>query len=67
MKTGDIVKVAPELTGQNRWIDGEVINVRKNPFVGTEIAIKDHSGTIFFGPEIYFVSTTTQSYVRNSI
>jgi hypothetical protein len=61
MRTGDRVMVAPELTGQSRWIDGEVINVRKNPFVGTEIAIKDKTGTIFFGPEIYFSLTNSQS------
>ena len=54
MKKGEKAKANPTLTGLNSWIEGEVIDVRQNPFMGTEIAIKDPSGEIFFGPEIYF-------------
>jgi hypothetical protein len=54
MKTGEKVKVSPELTGLGEWIEGMVIKIRKNPFLGVEIAIKDSLGRIFFGEERYF-------------
>lgn len=54
MKTGEKVKVSPELTGLEEWIEGVIINVRKNPFLGLEIAIKDSFGRIFFGEKQYF-------------
>ena len=31
-----------------------IINIRKNPFLGLEIAIKDSLGRIFFGEKQYF-------------
>lgn len=54
MKTGEKVKVSPELTGLEEWIEGVIINIRKNPFLGLEIAIKDSLGRIFFGEKQYF-------------
>jgi hypothetical protein len=54
MKTGEKVKVSPELTGLEEWIEGVVINIRKNPFLGLEIAIKDNLGRIFFGEKQFF-------------
>lgn len=54
MKTGDKVKVSPDLTGLNEWIEGNVIDVEKNPFKGVVIAIKDMLGRIFFGEEKFF-------------
>ncbi len=53
-KIGDLVKVSPDLTQLKEWITGEIIKVRNNPFIGTEIAIKDSMGRIFFGEESYF-------------
>lgn len=55
MKTGDKAKVSPKLTGERDWIEGEVIDVEKNPFVGIVISIKDKLGRIFFGEEKYFL------------
>ena len=55
MKTGDKAKVSPDLTGENEWITGEVIDIEKNPFKGIVIAIKDKLGRIFFGEERYFM------------
>ncbi|MDR1883365.1 MAG: hypothetical protein LBR26_11385 [Prevotella sp.] len=55
MKTGDKAKVSPELTGLDVWVEGEVIDVEKNPFKGIVIAIKDKLGRIFFGEEKYFL------------
>jgi len=57
MKTGDIARVSPKLTGESEWVEGEVIDVEKNPFKGVVIAIKDKLGRIFFGEEMYFLPT----------
>ena len=54
MKKGDIAKVSPNLTGESQWIEGEVIDIEKNPFKGIVIAIKDSLGRIIFGEEKYF-------------
>ncbi len=55
MKTGDIAKVSPSLTGETQWIEGQVIDIETNPFKGVVIAIKDKLGRIFFGEEKYFL------------
>ncbi len=54
MKTGDKVKVSPDLTGLSEWVEGNVIDVEKNPFIGIVISIKDMLGRIFFGEEKFF-------------
>ncbi|TAF72961.1 MAG: hypothetical protein EAZ53_14325 [Bacteroidetes bacterium] len=54
MKTGDKACADPAITGLNHWIEGVIIKVRKNPFLGIEIAIKDSSGNIYFDAEKYF-------------
>ena len=48
-KVGDIVEMSPNLTLLKEWIKGKIIKVRQNPFMGTEIAIKDDLGRISFG------------------
>ena len=55
MKKGDKAKVSPKLTGEQEWIEGEVIDIEKNPFKGIVVAIKDKIGRIFFGEEQYFI------------
>lgn len=55
MKKGDKAKVSPKLTGENEWIEGEVIDIEQNPFIGIVVSIKDKLGRIFFGEEKYFV------------
>lgn len=54
MKTGEFAKVSPKLTGESDWVEGEVIDVEKNPFIGIIVSIKDKLGRIFFGEEKYF-------------
>lgn len=54
MKTGEKAKVSPELTGLEDWVEGMIIKIRKNPFLGIEVVIKDSFGRIFFGEEKYF-------------
>ncbi len=55
-KVGDLVKVSPDLTKLKNWVVGNIINIRENPFLGTEIAIKDKLGRIFFGEAVFFRS-----------
>ena len=54
MKTGDKAVVDPKITGLNYWVEGVVIKVRKNPFIGEEIALKDTLGNIYFDSAKYF-------------
>lgn len=68
MKTGDIAKVDPRLTGLNEWVEGTVIDVEQNPFKGIVIAIKDKLGRIFFGEQKYFIRidpATLHSHLAN--
>lgn len=51
MKTGDIAKASPRITGEADWIEGEVIDVEKNPFKGIVISIKDKLSKIFYREE----------------
>ncbi|MBR6031481.1 MAG: hypothetical protein IKP36_05905 [Bacteroidaceae bacterium] len=54
MSVGLRAKVSPVLTGLTEWIEGVVIKIRTNPFMGEEIAVQDKSGRIFFGEACYF-------------
>ena len=58
MKKGDKAKVDPRITGFKTWIEGVVIIIRKNPFIGNEIALKDKDGNIYFDAEKYFKPVT---------
>ena len=49
MRTGDKVLISPDLTHAKDWIQGEVIKVENNPFVGIVISAKTADGNIFFG------------------
>ena len=40
MKTGDKAIVDPKLTGLGYWVEGIIIKIRNNPFLGKEIALK---------------------------
>lgn len=50
------MKVSPQLTDLPDWIDGEVIDVEHNPFMGLIISIKDKLGRIFFGQSRFFIA-----------
>ena len=54
MKTGDKASVDPKITGLDYWVEGEIINIRNNPFLGKEVAIKDNKGNIYFDSVKYF-------------
>lgn len=46
----------PDLTGLQEKVAGKIIKIRQNPFLGTEIAIKDAEGRVFFGEERFFTA-----------
>lgn len=54
-KIGTIMKVSPDLTGLDSWVEGSVIDVEHNPFKGLVLAIKDKLNRIFFGEAKYFM------------
>ena len=54
---GDRMKVSPDLTGLDAWVQGEIIDVEHNPFTGLVLSIKDNLGRIFFGQSKYFSFT----------
>ena len=55
-KIGDRMKASPQLTAQPDWVEGEVIDVEQNPFLGLVISIKDKLGRIFFGQSRFFLA-----------
>ena len=56
MSKGQYAVVSPELTGLSESIKGEIINIRQNPFIGPEIAVRDETGRVFFGESKYFTA-----------
>lgn len=54
---GDRMKVSPDLTRLDGWVQGEIIDVEHNPFTGLVLSIKDNLGRIFFGQSKYFSFT----------
>lgn len=54
MSKGQLAWVSPELSGLAERVKGVIINIRNNPFLGEEIAVRDDSGRVFFGASNYF-------------
>ena len=54
MKLGDIVLISPEVTMLKEWVQGKVIEVEANPFVGTVISAQTPDGDIYFNKESLF-------------
>ena len=54
MKKGDNVLISPELTMKGEWIEGTVIEVEANPFVGTVISARTATGEVYFEKENLF-------------
>ena len=54
MSNNEKVLISPDLTHQEEWIIGTVIETEKNSFVGTVITAKTEEGDIFFGKEDQF-------------
>lgn len=55
-KKGDNVLISPEITGQIEWIEGTIIEIEKNPFVGIVLVVETNDGNVFFERECLFKS-----------
>ena len=53
-KKGDTVLISPEITHQIDWIEGTIIEVEDNPYVGTVIVAQTKDGDVFFERESLF-------------
>ena len=62
-KKGDTVLISPEITHQIDWIEGTIIEVEDNPYVGTVIVAQTKDGDVFFERECLFKNTKTKSAV----
>lgn len=58
MNVGQKAKVDPRITGLKQWIEGVVIRIRNNPFLGKEIIVQGDNGIIYFDQEQYFKSAS---------
>lgn len=58
MKVGDTAQIDPRITGLKNWIEGVIIKIRQNPFIGKELVVKDSNGVIHFDSEKYFKSVS---------
>ena len=54
MALGDKVYISPDVTHQSDWVEGKVIDVENNPFVGVVISAQTPDGNIFFDREYKF-------------
>ena len=48
MAQGDKVFISPDVTHQSNWIEGKIIEVENNPFVGTVISAQTSDGSVYF-------------------
>lgn len=54
MKIGDKVLVSPDVTHLTNWIEGNVIKIENNSFVGIVISAQTDDGDVFFSYEDRF-------------
>mgnify|MGYP000075462428 FL=1 len=58
MEIGDKVLISPDLTLMKVWLEGTVIEVENNPFVGIVISAETADKNEFFGLEDLFKAQT---------
>ncbi|WP_457272649.1 hypothetical protein [Pedobacter sp. UYEF25] len=54
MVIGEKAKVNPVLSGLSDWLEGVIIKIFKNPFLGEEVAVRDDKEQIYYGEKKYF-------------
>lgn len=54
MQIGDTVLISPQVTHKSDWVEGKVIDVENNSFVGIVISAETATGEIFFDKEYLF-------------
>ena len=53
-KKGDTVLISPEVTHQIDWIEGTIIEIEDNPYVGIVLFVQTKDGDVFFEREGIF-------------
>ena len=53
-KKGDTVLISPEVTHQIDWIEGTIIEIEDNPYVGIVLIVQTTDGDVFFERECLF-------------
>ncbi len=53
-KLGSRVLILPFVTHAPDWIEGKIIDIEANPFVGTVISAQTADGEIYFDKEYQF-------------
>ncbi len=53
-KKGDTVLISPEVTHQIDWIEGTIIEIENNPYVGIVLFVQTKDGDVFFERECLF-------------
>lgn len=59
-KIGNKVLISPDLTKLPDWVEGTVIEVENNTFVGIVISAETKDGDVFFGKEDLFKPITEE-------
>ena len=53
-KKGDTVLISPEVTHQIDWIEGTIIEIEDNPYVGIVLFVQTKDDDVFFERECLF-------------
>ena len=53
-KKGDTVLISPEVTHQIDWIEGTIIEIEDNTYVGIILFVQTKDGDVFFERECLF-------------
>lgn len=53
-KKGDTVLISPEVTHKIDWIEGTIIEIEENPYVGIVLFVQTKDGDVFFERECLF-------------
>ena len=59
-KKGDTVLISPEVTHQIDWIEGTIIEIEDNPYVGIVLIVQTTDGDVFFERECLFKSVSEE-------
>ena len=59
-KKGGIVLISPEVTHQIDWIEGTIIEIEDNPYVGIVLIVQTTDGDVFFERECLFKSVSEE-------
>lgn len=57
-KVGDKVFISPDLTHLPDWIEGRIIEIENNTFLGVVISAETEDGNVFFGKKDLFKPQT---------